>query len=396
MKILCSIALLILLSIQGLAQKKPMAFGTVKQTNYIDTIPFEYIHNYIIIKAKINGNEGRFMIDFGATNVISSDFNKKHKLKVLGEVNSVDVSGIEKKTDVVLFENIQLGTINFVNNIGGVKDINAVEFISCLKIDGLLGSNMFQNCIIQIDLSKKLIIISDKMEMLNLNENSVRNKLEIDNQGRPYFTNIKVGDLILNLMYDSGSNSFFSIKDTISDNLAKDSNVLVLNESIGDGNIGINGIGNKTRKKRLLLNNVQICGKEIRNVIYTNSKTSKNVFGNQILEYGILTLNFIDKSYEFNTELNSQDYKKKKTLGFSITPKEKNYIIGTVWSNTEADKSGLKYGDEIIKINNFDFSKRKLENDCNYLSNDFMNKSEIELIYKNENNEAKSIKLFKE
>lgn len=386
----------ILISIQSYAQKKSMPFGTVKQTNYCDTIPFEYIQNYIIVKAKINGNEARFMLDFGATNVISSDFKKKHKLKILGEVNSVDVSGIEKKTDVVSFENIQLGNLNFVNNIGGVRDMNAVDFINCLNIDGLLGSNMFQNCIVQIDLSKKVIIITDKKEMLSFNENIVRNKLEIDNQGRPYFTNIKVGDLILNLMYDSGSNTFFSIKDSISDDLIKESKALVLNESIGDGHIGINGIGNKIHKKRLLLHNVQICGKEVRNVVCTNSKISKNVIGNQILEYGVLTLNFVDKNYEFNAELNSQDYKKKKTLGFSITPKENNYIIGTVWSNSVAEKNGLKYGNKIIKINNFDFSKRTIENDCNYFSNDFMNKSEIELIYKNENNEVKSIKLIEE
>ena len=47
-------------------------------------------------------------------------------------------------------------------------DLSASGLLQCFAVDGLLGSTILKHCIVQIDLEKKWLILSDKIENFSL------------------------------------------------------------------------------------------------------------------------------------------------------------------------------------------------------------------------------------
>jgi C-terminal processing protease CtpA/Prc len=91
-----------------------------------------------------------------------------------------------------------------------------------------------------------------------------------------------------------------------------------------------------------------------------------------------------------------QHYKIQKTLGFKDIPEKTFYAVGIVWTNTMAEKIGLQNGFQILKVNGQDFTNRTPENDCVFAMADFFKNPKINLTYKNNKGEIKSVELIEE
>ncbi|RYF26920.1 MAG: hypothetical protein EOO42_00005, partial [Flavobacteriales bacterium] len=131
--------------------------GGTKATNYFEEIPYQDINGKMIVNVKINGIDYNFLFDTGAPMCLSS--------KILTEVNAnkvqndqvKDVNGNKTSSPTVVINDIALGNLNF----SGIPAVVGVpDFFKCWNIDGILGSNLLRNSIIQINSQKKTIAIT--------------------------------------------------------------------------------------------------------------------------------------------------------------------------------------------------------------------------------------------
>ena len=174
------------------------------------------------------------------------------------------------------------------------------------------------------------------------------------------------------VIFDSGDNSFYSISKNNLDQLFKlisEKKIPVEFENISNydllgiiassnGGFSMSLFGNETENAHYKFNiqNFDFGTCNFNNIIATTTYGTNSRIGSEILNHGKLTLDYKRKKFYF------QVYNKQKEIDVnhkfkSIFPTFENdkFIIGIIWDKNLIDK--IKIGDEIVKINNFEFSK---------------------------------------
>lgn len=145
-----------------LTTKNYQSVSQAKTLSELDTIPFELNENrQIIIKGSINNcPEIDFCFDLGArlVYVIGKNFDKKNKLLIDGLIEDESVTGLStEKTSSS--NNIKLNNLS-ISNVP-VCYIDEAGFIG--KGGALIGYNIFQNKILEVDFDKQLLLIHDRL-----------------------------------------------------------------------------------------------------------------------------------------------------------------------------------------------------------------------------------------
>jgi hypothetical protein len=128
----------------------------------IDTLPFEFNKNkQIIIRGSLNNSpQMDFCFDLGArmVYVIGKGFDKPNKLVIDGMMEDESVTGLS--TEKTSSNNtLQLGNFNMANI--PICYIDEAGFLE--NGGGLVGFNVFQNKVLEIDFDNKLLIIHSKL-----------------------------------------------------------------------------------------------------------------------------------------------------------------------------------------------------------------------------------------
>jgi predicted aspartyl protease len=366
--------------------------GTIVQKNYCDTIPFEYIKTKIIIAVKVNGNKKRFLFDTGATLVVSSELQKEMNNEVLSRENLTDAVSNKKEVAVVKVKKIEIANLTFENIPAVVMDLKKADFVSCLQLDGILGSNALRNSIVQLDISNKIIILTDKIENINV-ANAEIASLSLDKQSGPHI-NIKLNDEVkIKTLFDSGSDELFSFSKSATEKVIKMKDAEKLNVGYGKMAIGIHGAALANEKWRVRFNHAYIGVAVIKNCINHVSEDSDNTIGMQLCEYGKVTIDYLNKKFYFQANKSIQEYKYPKTLGFTFQPNANNYTVGVIWSNSKAAEMGLKTGYQLLKVDKLDISIRNSETDCQIFFANLFKQNTITITYKNDKEEIKYLQL---
>ena len=347
---------IILFANTSYSQEYTLNIGETKAKNYLEKIPFEFIKEKIFIPVKIEGKTYRFILDTGAPNIISKDIYDLIKPKFLESLPITDVNDKKQNMNVVLLEKLEIGSIAFEKTATLVYDINSNPLLKCLGADGLIGSNMLRNSIVQIDKEKKIVILTDHINNLSVNKNEY-NKIELsETQSLPYILiNLKGKnqdkDLVL---IDTGDNALFDISKSHYD-IFKDENIFeVLGESEGASGIGAFGGASKHNHFKLLLNSLEISGVELNYVVTETTDDQNSKIGAELLDYGILTIDFINERLYFSANTSDRNAI-KPYLGFSRTLIDDKPVVGFVWDENLKDK--IKYGDEIIAVNHIELTE---------------------------------------
>jgi hypothetical protein len=133
-----------------------------KQNDDADTLLFTFNKNkQVIIKGSINNNpQMDFCLDLGARMVcvIGKDLDKTNKLVIDGLMEDESVTGLAtEKTSSN--NNLKIGKMNFAHV--PVVYIDESGFLN--NGGGLLGFNLFQNRILEIDFDNQLVLVHKKL-----------------------------------------------------------------------------------------------------------------------------------------------------------------------------------------------------------------------------------------
>ena len=331
--------------------------GYVEQQKYLTTIPYKQIKGKIIIEVVIDNRIRKFILDTGASTVISENLYKELNPKLLGTVEVIDQSGLKDTLNVVSLSETKINELAF-KDIPALVSKEAKMLFECFDVDGLIGSNLLRNSVVQFDSKNKTITLSDNSKSLNLKKKDA-NEMELSpNQSNPFiWIKLKKGKSFANekILFDTGDDGLYlmsinAYKHIIGEKLDV---FQTLAENEGSFSAGLHGTAEKMTNyvvnipmlelNNLLLNNITA------KTTYTYSR-----FGSEILKYGKVTLDYKNKKFYIEPYGDSSETNLDRGV-WAIDPIIENdkAVVGIIWDKTL--ENTVNVGDEILKFDNIDY-----------------------------------------
>nr|WP_321225942.1 retropepsin-like aspartic protease [uncultured Psychroserpens sp.] len=357
---------IITFSFFGFAQNANLKKGKVNAKNYYQEIPFEFLKNKIVIPVTIEGHTYRFLLDTGAPNIVSSEVYQAIKSKTVTSISTSDANSKSQNLDVVTIKSLKLGDIEFKGFNALVFDLNGSHIFKCFGIDGFIGSNLLRHSIIQIDADQNLLKLTDQAKLLKLNKKESDKIKLVGNQSSPYVQIQLTGkengrEMVL---IDTGMGGLYDVSRDNFEIFKTKSIFNIIGESDGASSVSLFGEVPTNRQLRVHLPKLMINDLILENHITHTSNSDNSKIGADLLNYGVMTIDYKNKRFYFEPKTNNVDLS-KSIPGFTTTIKNKRIVIGYVWDRSLQEK--LNYGDVILAINGKELND---SNFCNSVIND--------------------------
>lgn len=365
--------------------------GGTEQVNYFTTLPYEKVNDKIIIKIKVKDKTHRFILDTGAPTIIDAKLFEELKPTVLTKLSISDANNAIDSMILVSLSDIALNEVVFQNIPTLVSKSNKV--FECFEVDGIIGSNLMRNSIIQIDETNKKVILTDNVKKLNLSS-VPSSKLFLDKQSSPIiWIQLKNKSKAKEqLLFDTGMQGLYDLSlyhfETFKENEVFDK----IQKGEGSNALGIHGIAKDTTIYRIHLPVLEINGIKFQNVLTQTTMDNNSRIGSKLLHYGTVTVDYKNKKFYFKPNSNNAIDAHEKQFPINIIPKNDKLYISTVWDDKL--KSQINAGDQILEIDSKSFEKIDF---CDLiLKSTLKGKDKILLKTKNSNGEIIETILYSE
>lgn len=332
--------------------------GDIEQKHYLQKIPYQKTKEKLIVGVTINGKAYRFLLDTGAPFAVSNKLYKELDLHSLSMGEVTDQSGTKDSMITISLPKLEMGNLSFVNTRGIVLPEAAAKAFDCFGIDGVIGSNMLRNSIVQFDDKNSQMIITDNPRNLDLKRTPYQDMKLSPLQSNPYIVVIlkkgkeKTGGEIL---FDCGADGFFQMamgtyswlqgRPEVTDKIA---------EGKGSFDWGINGFAEDQQQFALSIPEFVVNDFRFNNVFVLTTNAGESRIGAGLLEYGKTTLDYQQRRFYFEPYENI-DTGKLSEREWAIQPalKDDKLVVGIIWDKTLEGKVNL--GDEVLKFGDNDY-----------------------------------------
>ncbi|GAE82452.1 thioredoxin domain-containing protein [Bacteroides reticulotermitis] len=279
-------ACMLCISIHGNAQT---------QNSMTEVIPFKTIDGKIIIEADINGNTGQFVLDLAGHNALLPESLKKLHVKTnapngFGSYDTFQFKEVAV-ADIYQAESISVGNNTFSNDLPFfvLKD---EPYLRKLGVDGILNSALFRTSVLTIDTQRKKITITQpyRPSYIKLNYRESFNLVT----GLGVTCPLTVNGQTVSLLVDTWSEGFINLtkKDFGSwKSLYSQSGSQPVSEGYKEA---------ITTEQTLALPECTFIKTKIENEkAILNPVLKQSVIGKKILEYGILSIDYLHQKVYF-------------------------------------------------------------------------------------------------
>ncbi|MCX2429663.1 retropepsin-like aspartic protease [Pedobacter sp. GR22-10] len=342
------IAFFLLITEYSFSQSLSYNRGGTKSTHYFEEIPYQDINGKMIVKVKINGIDYNFLFDTGAPMCLSSKILTAVNAEKLQNNQVKDVNGKNISSQTVILNDIAFGNLNF-NGIPAA--VGVPDFFKCWNVDGILGSNLLRNSIIQINSQKKTIVITDLVEKLQLADKKGISLFLDTIQSYPVFKVQLSGNTTMRVNFDTGDNGLLSLSETSMDQLKKAKVYETVYKGYGANQIGAFGLEKDNQKFLLKFLTFNIADIHLKNVMTVTSKGSGARLGTKMLDYGIVTIDFLKQKFYFEGNAKEIDLAEKQ-WPFRPTFNNNKMIVGLVWDEAG---SSVSLGEQIVEVDGTSF-----------------------------------------
>jgi len=371
--------------------KNLLPTGTIKQEGFTETIPFNFDNGLPIIKVTIEGVAYNFLLDTGAPTVISPELAASLNSKAVKKSIVGDSQGNDSKQEFIVINEIKIGKLHF-NDIGAVVINLKHSFeIKCLNLDGIIGSNQMSNAIWEIDYKNRNITITDNFNGFKEPEGAEKlHFMEMGDQKTP-LVRVQVDSIKSKLItFDTGANGAISLPYSHFENTIKDYKQI---KSYGNPSSGVYGTGKQDTVTTAKTPFAKLGTLKLENRLLVFEDASSSVIGNAFLRHYKTTINWKNKTIYLLQQDTLQEAK-LESLGFGIRYINNKAVVAIITKDSDAEKSGLQLGDEIIEIDGTNLSELTEDQACHYTLNSLIsNKKEVSLTY-TRNNQKQGIKIL--
>lgn len=362
--------------------------GKIFPIIFHDTIPIEFINGKVVLPLEIGGKLQKFILDTGAPCVISEDLHQEVDAQISHSEKLTDAVGGVVQWGRIKLKSFNLGQITFRNIPAFVLPEETDRLLKCWGVDGIIGSNALRNCILQIDLQARKLILSNELKKLDLAGHSQTPLALNRKQSNPYIElSLGKGHRIAAL-FDTGDEDVVCIS-------KEDSAIPLENQvarliNFGEGKM-IMSITDSQQMQWFRLFSFDTIGIGNTHLLNTNSipgqEQTESRVGIGLGKYGIITVDYLHKQFYFKGYEGKSQIEVDQFViaqGLNIVPKEDHYSIGMIWNDSPAARLGLKNGYKIQRIEGVDFSKRTPTLDCELMMGEYTSRDVLNLEYVNE------------
>lgn len=382
-KILCIVFLTFLMSVSFAQNKINLNQGTILPKKYNQIIPYENIKGKLMVKVQINEKPYKFLLDTGAPFAVSEKIFKELNLKTVDNVDLRDSSGKTEKMIITSLPDLQVGEIHFKDSPGIVFQETSAEILDCFGVDGIIGSNMLRNSVIQFDDRNKKITITDNPNNLALKRAPYQQLALSQSQSNPFIRIIlRKGEKneTDDVLFDTGADSFYEMSLTKYRFFKEKSDVITeIAENNGTNSWGLHGMNDKELQYMLEIPQIILTEEKFENVRITTTESNESRMGSHILEFGKVTLDYHKKRFYFEPYENT-DRKRVSKKSWSVLPtlQNKKFVVGMIWDkNLEKE---INQGDEILQFGTLNFENKPF---CDYVTSDNnFDQDEIDIVLK--------------
>jgi len=324
----------------------------ITKDGYLE-IPFTETRKEFHADATLKDDKYSFMLDSGAPAFISREIQDKYKFPLIFKMKVKDSGGETVYTEVVKLDTIKFGPFIFTDIPAIVVEMKNSP-LECLHIAGNIGSNMFRYLILQFDKNENRIAFTDNEKLLKKHMITSR-PMKLDHQSDVFFP-VKIDNNITDTVhFDTGDGAFYNISKRTAGTYSAAFPGDVIRNGFGVTSIGIGGVGESFQQYIMKPKTIGIASETFSGGNISIAGNDKSRIGRDLLNYGILQLNYPDSAFSFQQyapswKAGNFDY------GFKIVPDNDKMYVGCVWKSTSAEMKGLAEGDLVLKVNNTDFS----------------------------------------
>jgi hypothetical protein len=345
--------------------------GYLKQTAFKTEIPFSQINGSIVIAVPIEGELYNFIFDTGAPTVIDLDLAKKLKVEKLGRQKVFDSQGQSKSLSYVKIRELSVGELNLFETVAVLADFSFISKESCLKVSGIFGANLMNKAIWQIDYKQNKIIVSDYLESLSIPAKSITIDFQVNRLGTPKF-NLNLDNTNYEVILDTGSSGTITLCNKINGQPMGS-----LEWVMGYGTTS-GFFGNEFDTTRLAKIPLMKLGEsfEVKDVVIKfTKKTNGNLVGNNFLKNYLVTIDWRSQKITLSESIISET-KSFISFGFKPTFSNNKLIVGFLYQKSQAYETGLRLNEQILKINQWDFSVVDQTKYCDFIKSELLQKAD--------------------
>lgn len=334
----------------------------VGKKNFSETIDFTDKRDQIVIPVIIGGKTYQFLFDTGAVTVISTELQERLKPNVLFSNALIDGGGKENVEQFYNLDSVQIGSVNFSSVAAVVADLSKFEKLFCVKLDGIIGTNLLRTCNWKIDYNNKKLLFTDKkikpegdFTEIDFKENFSGSPLLVTHIGQYNY---------LALM-DTGYNGALSIPDSLFFKNRK-SKEIKLNKGFGKSSMSLYESTPET-KHIGLMDTIHIENYFIKDIEVNVNSSPGILIGNALLKNsGEVIINWA-KHKLYLAKAKKDEPAVYNTFGFSPFFMDGKIIIVLLWDESDAKSKGIALGDVISAINNEETKNITQEKWCELL-----------------------------
>lgn len=353
---------------------KAIRSGEIAQNQFIETVNIEIRKGLIFLPVIIEGKEYRFLFDSGAPFSISNHLQNNHAFKIVSKGNIKDSDHNRKKVLWAKVDAINIGDVSFMKQTAFIGDFDANPLYKCLKIDGIIGSNLIRHCNWTIDQKQKSLTLFNGIGEDNLKE-CITIPFKTDYQYN-MFTDLNLGQAtVKNVLVDYGSNGSIALNDDIFTTLK---NRNIIGETLIEKGMQQSGIVGKTvdlRREIVYSDSVSIDSIYLKKVMLRTGKTVS--VGNRFLSRFKVTIDWNNKNLYLLETTKTPD--SIRFSGFSLgSSGNQGIYVQSVVENSNAYNEGIRPNMKVLKIDGLDFESG---NDfCDYVSHEPGDKMFLQLV----------------
>lgn len=308
------------------------------------SVPYKVVGGKMVIQIELNGKSVAMIFDTGGQSTISLDLKNEWQLPVIRSQNIKDSNSQVKSMDIVQVDRVSItGTeASFSSYPFLVADSG---FFACFdNARGLIGSDLFQNCTIEINSKESMI----KVMSGGVLKNNDRRCLPFSSAQNVPVIAISIGKYAgVDAIFDTGSPYFLDLKeDQISSLLAKEA-IQVKHKGKGGRTMGVHGFVDQPEKVNFILPDIYMGKLKFSNVHSSLSPAPLSLIGMEILKYGTATVDYVNRLFRFDA-FNDIEFTDKRTFwDVNLTLKDGKLVVLTVWEHAKGD---VALDDEVTHI----------------------------------------------
>lgn len=338
-----------------------------------DTIPYEFIHDKIIIPVTVNGVSVKYIVDTGGKTGTVRQFAVDMGGKTAGNTMVSDLNRQSLSYETGILENVRLSA-NYQLSQLETMIFPSNGFFTTLGVAGILGADAFAQSVVTFDAREKIMVIDYPYRPLGL---KITEGLEfVDNPSNHSIIRLNFGGEEIPALFDTGASGFLLLSTT--DYISLRSKGIVGEESRGYGinGIGIGGLSQSVEFYKTALPRLEVLGKHFTG-IGSITIPSRTIIGVDLLKYGKVIIDYMRKRFYFfpyDEEIVDLGGR-PATWNVGILPVKDHFEVTTVW---ESIKNAVQTGDHVVNINGNDLKDVPLSE---FAINDIMDAIEGEQAY---------------